>query len=662
MNSQINFLLNKSFESIRNTNLESAEIYLKQALRLQSNNSHVLRLLGVVYAQRRQYSEALEYLNNSLKALPKNSLALSNLGNVYHELKRYDDALDAYDKSIKIDQKYEEVWSNKGNTLYELRRFEEALAHFDKALSLKPDFPEGWFNKGNALRELRRFEEALAHFDKALSLRPDYVEGWTNKAVTLNELRRFEEALAHFDKALSLRPDVEWVGGELLHLEMKICSWSRIKDFLHNLADKIMSNKRVIHPFKLLSLIDDAVLHKKCSEIYIQHKYPFNAVLGINSKLPKNHKIRIAYFSPDFRNHPVSLLTSELFEIHDRQRFEIFGFSLHGAPASDLIRMRLKNGFDKFIEAENLSDLQVAQLARELKVDIAVDLAGITQHSRTGIFAYRAAPIQVNWLGYPGTLGAEYYDYVIADSITIPEDHRSFYTEKVAYLPYTYMVDDSKRIASSKVFTRQECGLPDDAFIFCSFNNDYKFNPEILNSWSKILLQVKKSILWLPENNQIFKTNLLLEFEKRGINPDQIIFAKRVELMGDHLARIALADLFLDNYPYNAHSTAIDSLKVGVPVLTFMGQSFASRVAASLLHAIGLPELITRSKEDYESLAIELSTNFEKLAIVKQKLIDNLRITPLFDTPLFSKNLETLYIKIYERYQNDLPTDHIFIT
>ena len=442
---------------------------------------------------------------------------------------------------------------------------------------------------------------------------------------------------------------------------MKICDWIGLTEFLERISKKVMANERVAQAFSLFALSDDALLHKKCSETNAQAKYPSNTSLGPILKLPKKEKIRIAYFSPDFRNHPVSFLTSELFETHDRSRFEVFAFSLKKEPASDEMNIRLRKGFDKFIDVDNMSDPDIAQLARELEIDIAVDLAGPTQYSRTKIFSYRVAPIQVNWLGYPGTIGTNFIDYIIADKIIIPESHQNFYAEKIVYLPNTYMVDDSKRIASTRVFTREECGLTKNAFVFCCFNNDYKFNPQVLDGWSRILLTAKNSVIWISENNKYFKANLLTEFEGRGIDSNRIIFAPRVQLMSDHLARFTLADLFLDTHPYNAHTTTVDALKAGVPVLTLKGQSFPSRVAASLLNAIDLTELITNTQEEYEALAIELALSPKKLADIKLRLASNRLTTPLFDTPLFTKNLETAYIKMVERYQADLEPEHISI-
>ena len=695
MNPQIVFLLNQSLESLRNSNLESAELYLKQALRLQSSNPHVLRLLGVIAAQRRQYSDALKYLNDSLKALPKNSLALSNLGNVFFELKEYSNALDACDKSIKIDPKYEEawsnkanilyelkrydealehydkalslkpdqaeVWSNKGNTLHDLRRYDEALAHHDKALSLKPGYSEAWSNKANVLHDLRRYDEALAHHDKALSIKPDYAEAWSNKGVTLHELKYYDEASAHYDKALSLKPDIDWVYGELLHTKMKICSWSSLDECLENIENKILKNEKVIRPFQLLNLCDDSFLQKKCSETYAKDGYPTNLTLGLINKYPKKDKIRVAYFSPDFRNHPVSYLISELFEIHDRNRFEILAFSLQKAPDGDEVNIRLRKGFDVFMDVENMSDLQIAQLARQLEVDIAIDLSGPTLYARPGIFSYRAAPIQVNYLGYPGTTGADCIDYIIADKTIIPIESQSHYSEAIVYLPNSYQANDRNRLISDMNFTRLDLGLPANGFVFCCFNNNFKILPETFDGWMRILKAVDGSVLWLFQDNPLAVQNLKKEATKRGIDSKRLVFAERM-VLPEHLARHRQADLFLDTVPYNAHTTTSDALWAGLPVLTLVGRSFAGRVAASLLNAIRLPELIARTQGEYEALAIELATNPKKLTEIKLKLANNRLTSPLFDTPLFAKNIEAAYIRMYEQYQADLEPEHISIS
>ena len=642
------------------SNHHEAIHFYKHVLKLNPNDSSVLSNLGVSLSAIGRVEEALAIFNKSLEMAPDSPESWYNAGNTLCDLERFKEALPYYEKSVKLNPEYCEAHNNYGKAFFDLMLYSEALLQYDKALQINQAFPDCLVNKGEVLRILGCYDEAIACYDKALSLKPDYAEAWSNKGVTLNELKRYDEAIACYDKALSLKPDIDWVHGDLLHAKMKIGYWSGLKDDLGIVFKKLLSGKKIISPFALLAFSEDAFLLKKSSEIYAQSEYPENSALGNIPRSAKKEKIRIAYFSPDFRNHPVAYLTSELFEMHDRNQFEVFAFSLQQPLNGDETSSRLRNSFDKFIDAHSMSDLEIARLAREFSIDIAVDLAGPTQYSRTGIFSHRAAPIQVNWLGYPGTIGANFIDYVIADKTVIPESYKEAFAEKIVYLPHTYIVDDSKRVPSARVFTRKECGLPENTFVFCCFNNDYKYNPEVLDRWSQILCKVKNSILWISENNEEFKKNIKAEFGKLGIDSTRVIFAQRLELMADHLARYALADLFLDTHPYGAHTTAVDSLKAGVPVLTLKGQSFASRVAASLLQAIGLPELITDTKEEYEALAVELATSPLKLLGLKQKLSTNRLTCPLFNTPLFARNLEAAYIQIYERYIENLEPGHIY--
>jgi predicted O-linked N-acetylglucosamine transferase (SPINDLY family) len=502
------------------------------------------------------------------------------------------------------------------------------------------------------LGELKRYEEAIACHDKAISINPNYAEAWSNKGNVLNELKRYDEAFASHDRALSLKNDIPWIYGDLLHTKMRVCSWSDFEGHLETIAQQVLANQEVITPLPLLSLSDNALLHRKSSEIYVQSKYPVKPVLGPIQKRPGNQKIRVAYYSADFHNHATGHLIAELFELYDKSQFEFIGFSF-GPITNDEMRQRLEKSFDQFIEVGHQSDLEIAQLSRELNIDIAVDLKGFTQDSRTGIFAHRAAPIQVSYLGYPGTMGAEYMDYIIADKILIPEGAQQAYSEKVVYLPNSYQVNDRKRLISDKQFTRQELGLPENGFVFCCFNNNFKILPATFAGWMRILKAVEGSVLWLFQDNAWAVESLKQEAANQGIDPSRLVFAERMPL-SEHLARQRQADLFLDTFPYNAHTTTSDSLWAGLPVLTLMGNSFASRVAASLLNAIGLPELITHTQEEYEALAVALATNPEKLAALKQKLASNRLTTPLFDTPQFTKDLERAYIQMHEQYQADL--------
>ena len=625
MNPQIGSLLNQALEALRNSSLEMAEAYLKQALILELNNPHTLRLLGVVAAQRAEYEKAIEFFSASINVFPENAVAHSNLGNVYVQLRQFDRALGAYEEAARLDSQDAETWSNAGIVFFELKRFEEAIALYDKALAIDPNYAEALCNKGNAL----------------------------------DELKRYEEAIDCYERALSINPNIDWAPGVWMHLKLKVSAWENLEANIEVLLAKVAAGEKVSNPFPLLAMSDDPILHRQASEIFARYQYPSNSTLGVINKYPKGEKIRIGYFSADFHNHATGYLLAELIELHDKKQFELIGISF-GPNQDDEMRTRLKKSFDQLIDASTMSDIEIAQLSRHLKIDIAVDLKGFTQNCRAGIFAYRVAPIQLSYLGYPGTMSAGYIDYLIADKTLIPQEAQQGYSEKIAYLPNSYQANDRKRVISGKCFTKAGLGLPEQGFIFCSFNNNYKILPATFESWMRILKAVDGSVLWLYEDNAAAAHHLRQEAEKRGVHPSRLVFAKRMPL-AEHLARHQLADLFIDAFPCNAHTTASDALWAGLPVLTLMGNSFASRVAASLLNAIGLPELVTSTPQAYEALAIEIAKNPEKLAALKQKLASNRLTTPLFDTPQFTKDLERAYVQMYERYQADLPPEHLFV-
>jgi protein O-GlcNAc transferase len=605
------------------------------------------------------YELAISTLQSAINIRSDIPEAWSNLGKAYNSLNLCQESLDAYDKALSLRPSFYEAWSNKSRPLSKLRRFVEASDACDKALLLHPEYVEGLSNKGNALYELERFEDAIDFFDEALRLRPSYAEAFLNKGHALFQLGRYVEAISSYEEALVLNPDIDWLHGCLIFAKMKICDWTGMDGYIEKITGKVILGHKVIDPLALLSLVDDSFIHKKAAEILIQTRHPLNTALGDIPKHPKNEKIRIGYFSADFKNHPVAFLIAELFEIHDRNQFEVYAFSL--VSTKDKMRDRIVSSVDHFIDVEKKSDLEIAELSRSLSVDIAINLSGFTQDSRTGLFAYRAAPIQVNYLGYPGTTGSNYFDYIIADRTLIPTQSQGFYSEKVVYLPNSFQVNDRKRSISTKQFTKHELGLPTNGFIFCCFNNSYKILPVTFDGWMRILKAVDESVLWLFEDNPSATENLRLEASRRGVDPNRLIFAQKLPLE-EHLARHYLADLFLDTMPYNAHTTASDALWTNLPVLTLMGESFASRGAASLLNAIGIPELIAHTQIEYEEMAILLAKNPEKLHAIKQKLSDNRLVKPLFDTPLYSRGIETAFMEMYRRYQADLLPDHLFIT
>ena len=612
-------------------------------------------LEGINDLERGLFQEAEGNFLESLRLIPDRASTLTNLSAAQIHLKKYSEASASLEKAISIGGENCETYLNLGLLEKERENYLPAINYFNQSLLLNPSHVAAQLNKGAILNEIKDFDEALVAYGKALSIKPDYAEAWSNKGVTLNELKRFDEALVAYEKALSIKPDIDWILGSFLHAKMTICSWSNFDEILDSLIVSIHSNNKASNPFSLLALTDDALLHKKCAEIYTDRKYPFKPILGAIPLSINPGKVRIGYFSADFHSHATGYLMAELFELHDKSIFEVYAFSF-GPKQNDQMRQRLINSFDRFIEVGNLSEIEIAKLSRELLIDIAVDLKGFTKDSRPGIFSYRAAPIQVSYLGYPGSTGAKYIDYIIGDKTLIPAGSEIYYSEEVAFLPASYQANDRNRIIANSTYTKEDFGLPENGFIFCCFNNNYKILPSTFNGWMRILEAVKGSVLWLLEDNPLAAENLKNEARNRDIDPNRLVFAKRMQLP-DHLARHYLADLFIDTFPYNAHTTSSDALWMGVPVLTLSGKSFASRVASSLLHALDLTELVTKSQNEYEAKAISLALNPGNLLAIKQKLIQHRDTSPLFDTLLFAKGIEDVYLKMLSRLKSESRLD-----
>ena len=614
---------------------------------------------GIALYQRGNLADAERIYRDVLQHQPNHSGALHLLGVIARQTRRTELAIELIKKAIGVNPRVAAAHSNLGNALKDLKRPAEALASYDRAIALKPDFAEAYNNRGAALKDLKNPAEALASYDKAIALKPGYAEAHSNRGNALRDLRRSEEALESYDRAIALKPDFEFLYGDLVHTKMRICDWSNWESQIAQLVHTIDHADKVSRPFPLLAATNSPQLQRKAAEIYALANYPLNRALPKIAKRQRHDKVRIAYVSANFRPHPMSYLVAGCIEAHDRNRFDATAISLQPESPSE-IGQRMKRAFNKFIDVSGMSDQAVVQLMRELEIDIAIDLMGYTSGNRTNIFALGAAPVQVNYMGFPGTMGAEYIHYIIADQIIIPLEDALFFSEKIVLMPDTYWVTDRKLAIARRTPTRAEAGLPEDAFVFCCFNNNYKITPEVFDCWMKILKQVDGSVLWLFADNAKATSNLRKEAEIRGVHPERLVFAKRTSLP-DHLARHRLADLFLDTLPYNAHTTASDALWAGLPVLTRIGETFAGRVAASLLNAIGLTELITLTPQAYEALAIELAANPEKLATIKRKLATNRLTTPLFDTQLFTRHIEAAYTAMYERYQADLPPDHIYV-
>jgi predicted O-linked N-acetylglucosamine transferase (SPINDLY family) len=610
---------------------------------------------GVTLNALERFEEALASFDRSLTLVPGYAEALNNRGVALHNLERHQDALASYAQALALSPDYAEAHSNRGVTLNALERLEEALMSYARAQQINPNHPDAARNQGATLHRLKRFDQALASHERALMLRRD-AETYRNHAATLFELRRPEEAIASYDHALALDPDAKFLAGACHHARMQICDWSRFDADLVRLSAGVESGRRVISPFISLSVFDSPALQRKASEIWANGECSPRVPLAPPTPHPPHDRIRLGYFSADFRNHAVSALIAELFECHDRSRFELTAFAL-GPDVQDELRARLEPAFDRFLPVAARSDFEVAVLARQLGIDIAIDLGGYTQDARPRILALRAAPVQVSYLGYLGTMGARFIDYLIADPTLVPEESRNHYAERIAYLP-SYQVNDSRRPMPDRTFARAELGLPPTGFVFCCFNASYKITPGVFTSWMNILAAVPGSVLFLLGGNAALERNLRQAAARHRIVPDRLVFGRRVAF-GDYLARYGSADLFLDTSPYNAGTTASDALWAGLPVLTCPGEAFASRMATSILTAARLPELITADRGDYERRAIELATSPDRLAHIKQRLANARATAPLFDTRAFTRNLEALYQRMHHRNLAGSPPAHL---
>ncbi|MGD0958608.1 MAG: tetratricopeptide repeat protein [Methylomonas sp.] len=639
---------------------EKALADFDQAINLNPDRAIPYNYRGAVFLKTNRLTEALENYEIALALNPNYSEAYLNRGDALEHLNRLDEAMQSYDRAIALNPVYTFAYFKRGNVLHELKKLDLALDSFNRALALDPDFVDAYVNKGIVCQDMKSYEDALSCFDNAIARQPDSAPAYTNKATVLQKLKRYEESLPNFERAVALNPGYVFLFGEYLFNKLQVCDWSNLDFLLAELLAKIQAEEKISAPFQMLAFFDDAAMQQKAAAIWIADKYHNTQPLSGISKYPEHKKIRIGYFSADFCNHPVSDLSAQLYEKHDRNKFEITAFS-YTEDTNNEMRTRLEAGFDRFVDIREHSDQEAVQLARDLEIDIAVDLGGHTGAGRTGIFAMRAAPVQVNYLGYAGTIGASYMDYIIADRIVIPETSQAQYHEIIAYLPNSFQVNDNTRRISDKLFTREDFDLPATDFVFCCFNNSYKINPGNFQIWMRILAAVEGSVLWLPGDSAAIIGRLQKAAAESGIEPERLIFAPFMARQDEHLARLKLADLFLDTMPYNAHATASDALWSGLPLLTCLGDTYAGRVSASVLTAMGLPELITASREQYAEQAIELARNPEKLADIKGKLAQNRLKTPLFDTQLYTTHIEAAYTQMYQRYLAGLQPDVISV-
>lgn len=628
------------------------------ALGMRPNNPNIMSNMAATLMDMQQPLRAEPLLDAALRIKPDLTSALNNRANLYTATKRPELALIDIHEALRIEPNFAEGYLNLGNILQELAQYREAIEAYSKSLKLNPQSATAHINTGNALKELLQFDAALHCYDLAIQLRSEDAEAHYHRAIVLGDLKRQEEAVAAFAKAVAYQEDRPMLFGQWIASRMMICDWQNLSDDVERLAEKIRSDKNASTTFSILSAGLGPDLIKQCAATFVRDKCWDRSRHYVYPPAHQNARIRVGYFSSDFRNHAVSQLAVGVFETHDRTKFDIVGINLSPLPADAMTR-RLDKAFGGLVPVASLSIQQIVDKVRSMNLDIAIDLNGHTKGAKLDLFAHRVAPIQVNYLGYPGTTGAPYMDYILADEVVIPPDAFLHYTEKVAHLPGSYLPNDSRKLIADTSPSRSEAGLPHNGFVFCCFNASYKLNPEVFDIWLRLLGRVAGSVLWLSEIDPAAVRNLRNLAQAKGIDPDRLVFAARTAELPEHLARHRLADLFLDTTRYNAHTTASDALWAGLPVLTCLGNSFQGRVGASLLRAVGLPELVTTSLADYEALAFRLASNPEVLRCLKAKLAHNRTTEALFDTRRFTRGLESVLSRMWQRYCRGLPPDHL---
>ncbi|MGO9993408.1 MAG: tetratricopeptide repeat protein [Steroidobacteraceae bacterium] len=608
--------------------------------RAHCNLGNALRELG-------RFEDALNSYQQALAFKPDYALALRNCASLLNERQRPAEALACYERAARIDPNDKEALLACGNALLSLSRPLEAVAYFDRALVAEPHSLEALNNRGIAHMELGDAAAALGSFDGGLAISPRTPGFWSNRGEALRRLNRFGDAAESYSMLLDIAPDFELAPGKLLNAKLLACEWSSYDGMAAEIESRVADGKRVCAPFEFLAVSGSAALQFKCAQIYAAN---LCAALGRPpERRAPNHggKIRLAYVSADFGNRPVTHLLAGVLERHDRDRFETIGISLRPEDPTD-VGQRVMRSFDRFIDVSRESDRAVVELMSALDVHIAIDLMGYTHGSRSAIFFFRAAPIQVTYLGFPGTSGSAFIDYIIADDFVIPEHSRPNYSEQVVYLPECFQANDQRKPVGAAPLRRQ-VGLPEAAFVFCCFNNSYKFNPTMFEIWCRLLLARPESVLWLVADAPEVETHLRREAGRRGVDGHRIIFAER-RPYEEHLERQVLADLFLDTLPFNAGSTASDALRVGLPILTCAGEAFASRMAGSLLRSVGLPELVAHSLGEYERRALELSGGGSELRDLRSRLASASMTRPLFDAQRFCRHLEAGYRQMWEQH------------
>lgn len=651
-------ILKKGLDLHKSGRLEDAKKIYENLLIKDPNNFEITNLLGVIFLQLKKYDEAIALIKKAININPNHHALYNNLGVSYKELEKYSEAIYNFKKAININPNYAEAYNNLGIVLKKIHQYEEAHNNYCESIRLNPAYAEAYNNLGLLYAEIKDLKNAIINFNKAIQLNNKYVDAYKNRANTHSVNKDHLLAIKDYKKLKILEPDKEFLYDSLIFfVKNQICDWKDYKKIIVKLEKNIIQNKTICNPWSLLLSTDSLEVIKNNVNNFNNKEYNLNNSFKIKSSNHKK-KIRIGYYSADFRRHAVGNLMVNIFESHNKDDFEIIGFYFNKYK-DDEITTRISSAFDEFFYVNKISDQDIISKSRELKIDIAIDLMGQTAENRANIFINKLSQIQINFLGYAGTTGT-YLDYIVADKYLIPPENQKFYYEKIIYMPNCYLPHDSERRIENKNYNHKKFNLPESSFVYCCFNNAYKINPPIFNSWMRILKKTKNTVLFLFESNKISRENLINEAYKRDIDPNRIIFSS-VLPFEDRLERFKFCDLFLDTFPYSAHATANEALSSGVPILSISGNSFQSRVSSSLLKNLGLSELIKSNIDDYENLAIFLANNPKKLQEIKEKLFKAIKETNVFNAKIYTKNLEQAYKKIYENYKNNLNPENIYL-
>jgi len=634
---------NRGNLQVESKRLEDALLDYDKAIELKPEYAEAYFNRGNLQVERKRPEDALSDYKKSIELKPDYAEVYINLGNLKSDAKRFEEALMMYDTAIELKPNFAEAYMNRGIAEIEVKRYQEAFISFDKAIAMNPTYAEAYSNRGILLLNLNYVNDALICFDKAIDIKPDYADAYFNRGTAYIKVSKTEKALESFKQALDINPELNYAFSFYLHSKMMLNNWSNIREESNTIIQLIISNKIFSNPFNIIDISSNVEVLRKVAENYSNKKHPSNYLFGTFTNRILNAKIKIAYLSADFTEHPMGYNFVGFFECLDRTIFEVIAISFIKVSDSPLTK-RLVGAFDLFKTVDQMSDKEVCEWMREQNIDIAVDMMGPTTNNRQDIFAMRCAPIQINQFSW--TSGAPYMDYIIADPVSIPMQFAYGYSEKLAYVPHTLFATDDKKKIAERTPSRTDENLPEHGLVLCCFNNSHKITPDVFDVWMHVMQKVPESVLWIRSAGSTMEKNLCDEAQKRGVDPKRLIFAGRVESMAEHLARYRLADLFLDTFPFCAQTTASDALWAGVPVVTCVGESSMSRICASMLHALEMPEMVTSSLQDYEQKLLELVQDPLTLTEIRGKLAHQKQVSPLFNTALYTRNIENAYLEM----------------